>query len=143
MSVSQHYLLGTSPVEVRHLVEQAEIYAQEANELLDAIGLEAGGSAIDIGCGVMGVLHLLAMRLGATGTVVGLDRERRMLEMGRRLANERGLAVEFIEADAAASGLPDGGFDLVHARTVLVNVPNPDEILAEMVRIARRGGVVA
>jgi SAM-dependent methyltransferase len=143
MSATQQYLLGDSPVEVRHLVEQAELYAQEATELFDAIGLRAGWSAIDVGCGAMGVLHLLAARLGADGRVVGLDREPRFLEVGRRLAAERGLAVDFIEGNAAATGLPDGAFDLVHARTVLVNVTNPAEILAEMVRIARPGGIVA
>jgi len=66
-----------------------------------------------------------------------------MVASGRRFAEEHGLAVEFIEADAIASGLPDHSFDLVHARTLLLNVPNPQEILAEMVRIAKPGSVVA
>lgn len=34
-------------------------------------------------------------------------------------------------------------FDLVHARTLLLNVTNPAEIVAEMLRITRPGGVVA
>jgi SAM-dependent methyltransferase len=66
-----------------------------------------------------------------------------MVQAGRRLADERGLKVEFIEADATATGLPGGSFDLVHARTLLLNVNNPHEIVAEMVRIARPGGIVA
>lgn len=140
---SGRYLLGDSPAEVRHLVEQAEVYAQEAGELFDAIGVERGTAAIDIGCGVLGVLHLLAERVGTGGRVVGLDREARMVESGRRFAEQRGLAIEFIEADATATGLPDGAFGLVHARTLLLNVSNPAEILAEMVRIGRPGGVVA
>ncbi len=39
--------------------------------------------------------------------------------------------------------MADGTFDLVHARTLLLNVSNPHEILAAMVRMARPGGVVA
>ncbi len=143
MSASRRYLLGDSPAEIRHLVEQAEVYAHEASELFDAIGIKTGMSAIDVGCGVMGVLHLLAERVGADGRVVGLDREPRMVESGRRFADARGLAVEFVEADATATGLPDATFDLVHARTLLLNVRNPQEILAEMVRIARPRAVVA
>lgn len=143
MSASQRYLLGDSPAEIRHLVEQAEVYAPEARALFDAVGVRAGSAVIDVGCGVMGVLHVLAERAGAGGRVVGLDRAPRMVEAGRRLAADRGLPVEFIEADAAATGLPDGSFDLVHARTLLLNVSNPREILTEMVRIARPGGVVA
>jgi ubiquinone/menaquinone biosynthesis C-methylase UbiE len=140
---SGRYLLGDSPAEIGHLVEQAEVYSKEAGELLDLIGLEPGSTAIDVGCGVMGVLHLLAERVGPDGRVVGLDREARMVELGRRLSEERDLAVEFIEADAAACGMPDRAFDLVHARTLLLNVSNPQQILGEMVRIARPGGVVA
>jgi ubiquinone/menaquinone biosynthesis C-methylase UbiE len=143
MSASGRYLLGDSPAEIRHLVEQAEVYAHEANELFDLIGVAANTTAIDVGCGVMGVLHLLAERVGADGRVVGLDREARMVQFGQQLAEQRGLAVEFIEADATATGLPDRAFDLVHARTLLLNVQNPEEILAEMMRIAKPGGVVA
>lgn len=142
-SASGRYLLGDSPTEIRHLVEQADVYAYEANELFERIGVAANTTAIDVGCGAMGVLHLIAERVGADGRVVGLDREARMLEYGRKLAEQRGLAVEFIEADATATGLPDRAFDLVHARTLLLNVQNPEQILTEMVRIARPGGVVA
>jgi SAM-dependent methyltransferase len=140
---SGEYLLGDSPAEIRHLVEQAEVYAREADELFDLIGVEPGSAAIDVGCGVMGVLHLVAERVGSAGRVVGLDREARMVEYGRELAAQRGLPVEYVAADASQSGLPDAGFDLVHARTLLMNVSNPAEILAEMVRIAQPGGVVA
>ncbi len=91
----------------------------------------------------MGVLHLLAERIGTSGRVVGLERERRILEAGRSLAEQRRLNVEFVEADAPASGLPGDGYDLVHARTLLLNVSHPREILAEMIRIARPGGIVA
>ncbi len=66
-----------------------------------------------------------------------------MLEFGRQLAQQRGLTVEFVEADATATGLPDRAFDLVHARTLLLNVENPEQVLAEMIRIAMPGGVVA
>jgi hypothetical protein len=59
IGASGGYLLVDSPAEIRHLVEQAEVYAKEAAELLDLIGVDAGGTAIDVGCGVLGVAHLL------------------------------------------------------------------------------------
>jgi ubiquinone/menaquinone biosynthesis C-methylase UbiE len=143
MSASGRYLLGDSPAEIRHLVEQAEVYAKEANELFDLIGINAGSATIDVGCGVLGVLDVLAERVGKDGQVAGLDREPRIVEFGRRFTGQRGLAVELIEADATATGLPSSSFDLVHARTLLLNVQNPRDIVAEMVRIAKPGGVVA
>jgi SAM-dependent methyltransferase len=48
-----------------------------------------------------------------------------------------------IEADARHTGLAGGSFDLVHARALLINVPEPFEVLAELVRLARPGGWVA
>jgi SAM-dependent methyltransferase len=46
-------------------------------------------------------------------------------------------------ADARRTGLPPDSFDLVHARTLLVTIPDPAEVVAEMVRLARPGGWVA
>jgi hypothetical protein len=46
-------------------------------------------------------------------------------------------------ADAASTGLATGSFDLVHARTLLVNLPEPADVAAEMIRLARPGGRVA
>lgn len=142
-SQSGRYLLRDSPAEIQHLVNQAEVYSDEANQLFDVIGIRPEWSAIDVGCGVMGVLHLLAARVGPAGRVVGLDGEPRMVESGRELALSQGMTVEFLESDATDTGLPSGAFDFVHARTLLLNVANPESILAEMVRIARPGGVVA
>jgi SAM-dependent methyltransferase len=51
--------------------------------------------------------------------------------------------VELVEANAAASGLPAGAFDLVHERAVLLNLTDPAPVVAEMVRLARPGGTVA
>ena len=46
-------------------------------------------------------------------------------------------------ADARHTGLPTGSFDVVHARTLLTNVPDSLQVAAEMVRLARPGGWVA
>jgi ubiquinone/menaquinone biosynthesis C-methylase UbiE len=51
--------------------------------------------------------------------------------------------VEILTRDARRTGLPSGSFDLVHARNLLVDVPEPQEVVAEMVRLARPGGQVA
>lgn len=140
---SGRYLLGESSAELDHLVAQAEVYAVEASQLLEAIGLAPGAAALDVGCGVLGILHLLAQRVGDAGRVVGVDREPRMLEMARAVADERGIAVELELADATHTGFARDSFDLVHARTLLLNVSNPAEVLAEMAAITRSGGVVA
>jgi SAM-dependent methyltransferase len=64
--------------------------------------------------------------------------------MAAKFASDRRLSgVEIVTADARHTGLPAGSFDLVHARTLLINLTEPAEAVAEMVRLARPGGAVA
>lgn len=137
------YLLGDSTVEVEHLVRQAEVYAEEAGQLLDRAGVTAGASAVDVGCGVLGIVDLLCAKVGPQGRVVGVDREPRMLDAARQVAAQRGLPTEFVLGDATDLVLPSDSFDFVHERTVLLNVADPARVVAEMIRIARPGGVIA
>ena len=50
--------------------------------------------------------------------------------------------VQIVTADAGRTGLRSRSFDLVHTRTLLVNVPEPAVVVAEMVRLAKPGGRV-
>jgi hypothetical protein len=64
--------------------------------------------------------------------------------MAAEFAAGQGLSgVEIITADTRNTGLPSGFFDLLHARTLLVNLPEPVGAAAEMMRLARLGGWVA
>jgi len=140
----QLYLLGHSRVEQSRLRRQAEELRQESNSLFDRVGLRSGGRAIDIGCGPQGVLDLLSERVGSTGLVVGIERDDKSVAAARQFAAGRALKnVKVLQGDAAAVGLPGDIFDLVHARLVLVNIPNAEAVVAEMVRLARPGGMVA
>jgi SAM-dependent methyltransferase len=138
------YALGSSQGESARLQHQAEELAADSAALLDRVGLRPGQSAIDLGCGPRGVLDLLAGRVAPAGRVVGLDSDPAHAAMATEFAAGRGLGgVEIITGDARGTGLPPGSFDLVHARTLLVNLPEPAEVAAEMMRLARPGGWVA
>ena len=58
------YLLGDSTAEVQHLVRQAEVYADEAGQLLERAGVAAGAAVIDVGCGALGIVDLLCAKVG-------------------------------------------------------------------------------
>jgi ubiquinone/menaquinone biosynthesis C-methylase UbiE len=138
------YALGDTAGESARLERQADELRPEAVELLGRIGLRPGESAIDLGCGPVGVLDVLSSGVGPGGRVVGLDANPAHVEMARSFVRRRGLAnVEVVQADARHTGLAADSFDVVHARTLLVTVPDPAEVLAEMVRLARPGGWVA
>jgi len=138
------YALGRDPGESARLQRQSEELGPDSAALLDRVGLGPGQDAIDLGCGPRGILDLLAERVAPGGHVAGLDADPAHVAMARQFTAQRGLGnVEIVAADARCTGLPPGSFDLVHARTLLVNVPEPADVLAEMVRLARPGGWVA
>jgi SAM-dependent methyltransferase len=138
------YILGSSEAERERLTRQSAAHEAEAIWLLDQIGVQPGWRAVDVGCGPLGILNLLSDRVGPMGVVVGLDNEPRMIELARRSVAALGLQnVQLIQGEAASSGLPRASFDCAHARLVLINVPNPQEVLREMAALVRPGGVVA
>jgi SAM-dependent methyltransferase len=138
------YFLGYRPAERARLQRQAVEIATESRYLLDRIGVSEGARSVDIGCGPQGLLDLLAERVGPTGRVIGVERDEEAVSLARQFVAERRLAnVTVVHGDGRATGLPRKAFDLAIARLVLVNVPYPEEIVAEMAALVRPGGVVA
>lgn len=144
MTESDLYLLGRSQVEEERLRKQVQELAGEARWLLDQLQIRKGARAIDLGCGPQGVLDLLSECVGPAGTVVGLERSESFVASARKFVADRQLAnVEIVQGDAKASNLPRESFDVVWARLVLCNVPEPEAVVEEMIALARPGGVVA
>jgi SAM-dependent methyltransferase len=138
------YALGRNSAEAARLRRQSAELRPLAVALLDRVGVRLGQHAIDLGCGPSGILELLCDRVGPAGRVVGLDLDPDLLALARGFAREHGLAnVEIMEGDARRTGFPASSFDLVHARTLLVNLPDPATVVAEMARLAKPGGWVA
>jgi SAM-dependent methyltransferase len=144
MTELDHYFPGYRSAEQERLQRQARQLAHEATWLLDQIGLPTGARVVEIGCGPHGCLDLLSERVGRSGRVVGVERSEEAVALARKLVAERGLGnVEILHRDARSTGLPRESFDLTTARLVLVNVPHPEQIIAEAVALARPGGSVA
>jgi ubiquinone/menaquinone biosynthesis C-methylase UbiE len=137
------YALGRSSGESDRLSRQADELRPESEALVERTGLGPGDRAIDVGCGPRGILDLLAERVSPGGSVVGLDADAALVAMASEFVASRGLDhVELVLADARDTGIESGSFDLVHARTLLINIPEPLEAMTEMVRLARPGGWV-
>jgi SAM-dependent methyltransferase len=141
------YALGADTDETARLQRQSDELQPEARALLTRLGelgLRPGQAALDLGCGPRGILDLLADAVGPGGRVVGLDADPAHVTAARQFAFSQGLAnVEVLAGDARHTGLPAESFDLVHTRTLLVTIPEPAAVVAEMARLARPGGLVA
>lgn len=143
-ATSQAYIFGDTDVEQQRLVAQAESFELPARWLLDQIRIQPGWCTIDIGCGPLGILHLLSERVGSKGVVVGLEREPRFAHMAQDQVARRHLGnVTVLQADVMASGLQNCSFDFAHERLVMVNMSSPETLLAELVDLVRPGGIVA
>ena len=144
MADLDQYVLGYRPSEQERLQQQAQQLAPESSWLFDQIGVARGANVVEIGCGPHGCLELLSERVGPSGSVVGIERSADAVARARTLVSERGLGnVKILERDARSTGLPRASVDLVTSRLVLVNVPQPEQIVAEAVALVRPGGCVA
>jgi SAM-dependent methyltransferase len=123
------YLLGASTAETDRLRRQADELRPHTSALLDRCHLGPGSSAIDLGCGPLGILDLLSDRVGPRGQVTGLDADPNHVALARDLVRAHGLVnVRILQGDAHATSLPSSSFDVVHARTLLVNDFDPRAI---------------
>jgi SAM-dependent methyltransferase len=97
--------------------------------------LASPASVLDVGCGEGVLTFQWAERLG-DGRVVGTDLDDPKLRAeweARRRSN-----LEFRAEEGARLSFADGEFDMVAAIEVLEHVPQPEQTLAEMARVARR-----
>ena len=63
----------SNEIEINRLVNQAMGWEEETEILLDRIGIQTGWKCADLGCGPIGVLRPLSLRVGEFGHVLGLD----------------------------------------------------------------------
>jgi SAM-dependent methyltransferase len=108
--------------------------------MLERAALGPGEAVLDVGCGPGDDLVAMAMLVGPTGRLVGLDASEVMIAEARRRAAERGLDITFEIGDATALPFPDGAFDVCRAARVLEHLADARGALAEMVRVTRRDG---
>jgi ubiquinone/menaquinone biosynthesis C-methylase UbiE len=144
MTQPDQYVLGYRQAEQERLQQQAQQLAHESSWLFDQIAVTRGARVVEIGCGPHGCLDLLSERVGPTGRVVGVERSADAVALARTLISQRNFQnVDVLEGDARSTGLPRASFDLATSRLVLVNVPQPEQIVAEAAALVRPGGWVA
>lgn len=109
------------------------------------IPIRRGADVLEVGCGTGVVLRDLLDLVGARGRVTGIDLRRAVLRAARLLAHAHPLRARLALriADGACLPFRSGRFDASVAVTVMLHAPEPAAVVAEMVRVTRRGGRVA
>ena len=116
------------------LAAMSEIFDSVTFRHLRATGLGPGWRCWEVGAGGTTVVSWLAEAVGPGGAVVATDLDTSLLEPAA------GPNVDVLRHDVARDQAPAGPFDLVHARLVLVHVPDRRRALDAMAGALKPGG---
>lgn len=112
----------------------ARIFDPSTFRHIDNLGIEPGWRCWEVGAGGTSVPRWLSQRAGPEGYVLATDIDVSWLNQAT------GPNVEVRQHDVARDAPPDGSFDLVHARLVLVHLVDRDAALRSMIEVLRPGG---
>jgi ubiquinone/menaquinone biosynthesis C-methylase UbiE len=119
-----------------------EAFAGVSNVAVRA-DITPGATVLDLGCGAGLDSLLAAMKTGPSGSVIGVDFSRSMLDRARLGASEAGSSnIEFREADAERLPIADGSVDVALVNGILNLNPMRDAIVRELARVVRPDGIV-
>jgi len=103
--------------------------------------LPEGAVVVDIGSGAGMDCLLAGRRVGATGTVIGVDMTDEMLERARAGADEAGLPhVRFEKGDITRLPVAAASVDVVISNGVFNLTPDKAELFRELHRVVKPGG---
>ena len=110
------------------------VFDPASRRRLLATGLQAGWRCLEVGPGAGSIMTWMSEVVGPTGQVVAMDLDPKFL-------GESGQSnVEILRADIRTAQLQEQSFDLVHARYVLIHIPDYETALTKMFDSLKPGG---
>ena len=114
------------------------LFGQWPPHLLSAVNAGPGDSLLDVACGTGVVARAAVQRVGANGSVTGIDLNDGMLEVARAVSSD----INWQNGSADALPFADNSFDRVTCQFALMFFPDRAKALQEMRRVVRPGGRV-
>lgn len=131
-----------------HLVESREYWwnPDYLGLLAERLDLEECFAMADIGCGQGMMSFLFAEHLPKGAKITGIDSEshyiKKATQKARKVAKSTEVDLAFEQGNAEALNLKNESQDVVFCQTLLIHVPSPEKVLAEMKRVTKAGGYV-
>lgn len=141
--------LQTNAATNRHDKALAKVFSLVDRQLapiglqaIKALGPKTGESILDVGCGAGQTLLQIAERVGATGSVIGVDISKVLLSVAReRCANDP--RIKLVEADAQTLSWPKASFDGVFSRFGVMGFTDPSIAFVNFRSLLKSGGRLA
>ncbi len=133
------YWEGNAETWTRQVRAGFDIYRDALNppRFLAMLPGVAGRDGIDLGCGEGANTRAVA-RLGAR--MLGIDIAPTFIRHAREAEAATPLGIAYRQGDARRLDLPDASTDFVTAFMSLMDMPQPEQVLAEAARVLRPGG---
>ncbi|HEU5011641.1 MAG TPA: class I SAM-dependent methyltransferase [Roseiflexaceae bacterium] len=143
VTASDNYILGHDEQALERLIRQSDYWAEDTRAFLQRAGLQPGMRVLDLGSGAGDVALLAAALVGPRGSVVSVDRAPEAVERATQRAAQLNVAnVQFVQADINAFE-PEGMFDAVIGRLVLLYLPDPAAVLRRLAASVTPNGIIA
>ena len=133
-SKTTYVLDNASPHAPRRFDALSELFDRGTQQHLEDRGVGPGWNCLEVGGGGGTIAKWLATRVGAMGHVLATDIDPRFLDA----SSESNLEIR--RHNIVTDPLPDAAFDLIHARLVLIHIPEREKVLARLVAALKPGG---
>ncbi len=133
------YVMSAEAAEFYESTFVPALFGTWARRLVDAADVKPGERVLDVACGTGVVARTVADRVGAAGSVVGVDLNATMLAVARRIRPD----LRWQTGDAGALPFGDGSFDVVLSQAALMFFGDRVAALREMGRVTGETGRVA
>lgn len=111
-------------------------------DTMNRMNVQRGSKALDVCCGTGDWTIALAEAVGPEGEVFGLDFSKNMLKIAEeKVKSKKFDQVSLIHGNAMELPFPDHSFDYVTIGFGLRNVPDYMQVLREMNRVLKPGGI--
>jgi ubiquinone/menaquinone biosynthesis C-methylase UbiE len=135
-SKSTYLLDNAAPQTPARFDALSELFDRGTIQHLEDRGVSSGWNCLEVGGGGGSIAAWLATRVGNTGRVLVTDIDPRFLDASN-FSN-----LEIRRHNIVTDPLPEASFDLIHARLVLIHIPEREKVLARLVAALKPGGWV-
>jgi SAM-dependent methyltransferase len=135
MNAASPYLFDNAQAEsAQRMRLLARLFDAPTQRALNATGLAPGWECLEVGGGGGSVAAWLAERVGPSGSVLCTDID------PRHVAAATPPNLHVLRHDIVRDELPAARFDLIHARLVLIHIPERIAVLEKLVAALKPGG---